>query len=134
MAQRKTLKSRPLTGKALLDRVKKLEDLSGEDKARECGYSKITEDGSERLYMIRFMNALLEAEGIDVDVQSEAPSKSKKGGRTINYRVSVQSNGNLLIGAAYTKMMNLQPGDEFTVSLGRKHIHLTQVLAEELED
>jgi len=39
----------------------------------------------------------------------------------------VQSNGNLLIGSAYTKQMNLQPGDEFEISLGRKHIRLKQI-------
>jgi hypothetical protein len=44
----------------------------------------------------------------------------------------VQSNGNLLIGAAYTKQMELRPGDEFEISLGRKHIHLKQLDREEV--
>jgi hypothetical protein len=39
----------------------------------------------------------------------------------------------LLIGAAYTKQMELQPGDEFEISLGRKHIHLRQIDQEEVE-
>jgi hypothetical protein len=43
----------------------------------------------------------------------------------------VQSNGNLLIGSAYTKQMGLQPGDEFEITLGRKHIHLKQLGAED---
>jgi hypothetical protein len=40
----------------------------------------------------------------------------------------------LLIGAAYTKQMDLKPGDEFEISLGRKHIRLKQLSADEGED
>jgi len=39
----------------------------------------------------------------------------------------VQSNGNLLIGSAYTTQLGLKPGDEFEITLGRKHIHLKQL-------
>ncbi|NEP28504.1 AbrB-like transcriptional regulator, partial [Moorena sp. SIO3I6] len=34
---------------------------------------------------------------------------------------------NLLIGSAYTKQMGLEPGDQFEITLGRKHIHLKQL-------
>ncbi|MEM9769737.1 MAG: AbrB family transcriptional regulator, partial [Cyanobacteria bacterium P01_D01_bin.71] len=47
--------------------------------------------------------------------------------------ITVQSNGNLLIGATYTKQMGLKPGDEFEISLGRKHIHLKQLDIDEEE-
>ena len=70
------------------------------------------------------MNALIDAEGIKLDGKQNS---NGRGGRSASYRISVQSNGNLLIGAAYTKQMDLQPGDEFEISLGRKHIHLRQV-------
>ena len=46
----------------------------------------------------------------------------------------MQSNGNLLIGAAYTKQMELAAGDEFLITLGRKHIKLKQVDGEETDD
>ena len=36
----------------------------------------------------------------------------------------VQGNGNLLIGKAYTAMLNLEPGDEFDIKLGKKAIRL----------
>jgi hypothetical protein len=36
----------------------------------------------------------------------------------------VQFNGNLLVGKAYTAMLDLKPGDEFEIKLGRKHIRL----------
>jgi AbrB-like transcriptional regulator len=90
----------PYKGEALLNRVKELENLTKEEKAKECGYYTIMPDGSERLNMMKFLNALIEA------------------------------NGNLLIGAAYTKKMELNPGDEFEITLGRRHIHLKQVATE----
>ena len=39
-----------------------------------------------------------------------------------SYIAKVQGNGNLLIGKAYTAMLNLEPGDEFEIKLGKKAI------------
>ena len=114
----------PLTGEALLDKVKDLGDLTKEEKAKACGYFTITKSGVERINMMRFLNALIDAEGIELDSRQ---SKNGRGGRSASYRITVQSNGNLLIGSAYTKQMDLQPGDEFEITLGRKHIHLKHV-------
>jgi hypothetical protein len=47
-----------------------------------------------------------------------------KGGRTLSYVATVQGNGNLLIGKAYTALLDLNPGDEFEIKLGRKQIKL----------
>ena len=33
---------------------------------------------------------------------------------------TVQGNGNLLVGKAYTAMLDLKPGDEFTIKLSKK--------------
>ncbi len=121
----------PLTGTELLEKVKGLEDLSKEDKARECGYYTLTKNGVERVNMMKFLNALIDAEGIELDGKQQG---NGRGGRSASYRISVQSNGNLLIGAAYTKQMDLEPGDEFEISLGRKHIHLKQVNADDAEE
>jgi hypothetical protein len=116
----------PLTGEDLLKKVRDLAGLSKEEKARACGYYTLTKNGLERVNMMKFLNALIDAEGIDLDGKQKG---NGRGGRTASYRISVQSNGNLLIGAAYTKQMELNPGDEFEISLGRKHIHLKQVEA-----
>lgn len=116
-----------LTGKALLKKVKELENLSKEEKARACGYYTLTKNGVERVNMMKFLNALIEAEGIQLDSTQGA---NGRGGRSASYRITVQSNGNLLIGSAYTKQMGLRPGDEFEISLGRKHIRLKQVEGE----
>ncbi len=120
----------PLTGQALLDKVKDLGNLSKEEKARECGYYTQTKNGVERVNMMKFLNALIDAEGIELDSTS---SGQGRGGRSASYRISVQSNHNLLIGSAYTKKMGLEPGDEFEITLGRKHIHLRQLGEDEEE-
>lgn len=122
----KTMK--PLVGQELVEKVKELDNLSKEEKAKECGYSTTTKGGVARVNMMKFLNALIDAEGIELDGKS---SSNGRGGRSASYRISVQSNGNLLIGAAYTKKMELQPGDEFEISLGRKHIHLKQIVGED---
>ncbi|MGB7415572.1 MAG: AbrB family transcriptional regulator, partial [Thermosynechococcaceae cyanobacterium] len=114
-----TKKSEPLTGSALLNQVKELDTLSAEEKAKQCGYFTVTKDGSQRVSMMKFMNALLDAEGIELDSKSNG---NGRGGRSASYRISVQANGNLLIGSTYTEKMELNPGDEFEISLGRKHI------------
>jgi hypothetical protein len=43
----------------------------------------------------------------------------------------VQFNGNLMVGKAYTAMLDLKPGDEFEIKLGRKQIQLIPVGGEE---
>ncbi|MBW4644565.1 MAG: AbrB family transcriptional regulator [Goleter apudmare HA4340-LM2] len=127
----KQKKIEPLVGEELLKKVKELESESKEDKAKKCGYYTVTKNGIERVNMMKFLNALIDAEGIQLD---STPSANGRGGRSASYRISVQSNGNLLIGSAYTKQMNLQPGDEFLITLGKKHIRLRQVDPEEREE
>jgi hypothetical protein len=114
----------PLVGEELLQKVKELGSTSKEDKARECGYFTETKNGVERVNMMKFLNAMIDAEGIDLDSKSTGGGR---GGRSASYKITVQSNKNLLIGAAYTKQMGLKEGDVFEITLGRKHIHLKQV-------
>lgn len=120
----KTTQPQPLVGSTLIDRVKELGTLSKEEKAKKCGYYTVTKNGVERVNMMKFLNALIDAEGIELDSTSNGQGR---GGRSASYRISVQSNGNLLIGSAYTKKMGLEQGDEFEITLGRKHIHLRQI-------
>ncbi|MFM7364296.1 MAG: AbrB family transcriptional regulator [Cuspidothrix sp.] len=127
----KQKKIETLVGEELLRKVKELESLSKDEKAKQCGYYTVTKNGIERVNMMKFLNALIDAEGIQLD---SSPSINGRGGRSASYRISVQSNGNLLIGAAYTKQMNLQPGDEFVITLGKKHIRLRQVDSESGEE
>ena len=114
----------PLVGEELLQKVKDLGSASKQDKARECGYVTETKTGAARVNMMKFLNALIVAEDIQLDSKAVGGGR---GGRSASYKITVQSNNNLLIGAAYTKQMGLQEGDVFTITLGRKHIHLKQV-------
>lgn len=124
----KKKQSEPLTGAELLAKFKELDsNLSKEEKAKICGYSSMTANGLERVNLQKFSRALVDAAGIDLDGDTDGDGRS---GRSASFRIKVQSNGNLLIGAAYTKRMELYPGDEFEISLGRKHIQLKQVEAE----
>ena len=117
-------KIEPLTGEELVQKVKELESVSKEEKAKACGYYTVAKNGIERVNMMQFLNALIQAEGIELEGKA---STNGRGGRSASYRVSVQSNGNLLIGKAYTKQLGLNPGDEFEITLGRKHIRLKQI-------
>ncbi len=118
-----TTKSKPLTGSDLLNKVKAMPKEDIKEKARACGYVTHTKNGQERVNLMKFYNALIEAEGVNLD----ASDKNGSRGRTPTFKVSVHKNGNLLIGAAYTKEMGLQPGDEFEIKLGTHNIKLERV-------
>ncbi len=125
----KQKRTEPLVGEELLKKVKELEQLSKEEKAKACGYYTVTKNGIERVNMMQFLNALIDAEGIELD---NTDKMDGRGGRTPSYHTSVQSNGNIIIGSAYTKKIGLEPGDEFEINLGRKHIYLKKIEAEEV--
>ena len=110
-----------LTGAELLAKVKDLGDVSKTDLATACGYVSKKKDGSDRVNFTAFYEALLNAKGIELGGGSAGIGK---GGRKLSYVATVQGNGNLLIGKAYTAMLNLKPGDQFEIKLGRKQIHL----------
>ncbi len=120
----------PLAGKALLQKVKELGNLSRRETAKRCGYYSISKTGQTRVNLTEFYDALLAAKGVPLD-----PDGTKDGrGREPTYRVSVHKNGQIVIGATYTEEMGLKPGDEFEIKLGYKHIHLIQVDASKLND
>ena len=120
-----------LTGADLLTKVKDLGDVSTTDLATACGYVSKKKDGSDRVNFTAFYEALLNAKGIDLGGGNAGVGK---GGRKRSYVATVQGNGNLLIGKAYTAMLDLQVGDEFTIKLGKKAIRLIPVGGEEEGD
>ena len=113
-----------LTGADLLTKVKELGDVSKSDLVRACGYVSSKKDGTERLNFTAFYEALLDAKGVNLGGGSAGLGK---GGRKLSYVATVQGNGNLLIGKAYTAMLELNPGDEFQIKLGKKAIRLIPV-------
>jgi hypothetical protein len=109
-----------LTGSELLAKVKELGDVSKSELVRASGYVSTKKDGSERLNFTAFYEALLEAKGVSLGDHGG----SSKAGRKLSYVATVQGNGNLLVGKAYTALLELNPGDEFEIKLGRKQIRL----------
>jgi AbrB-like transcriptional regulator len=111
----------PLTGKALLQKVKELSHLAKRETAKQCGYVKTSSAGGVRTDLSGFYDAVLAAKGIKLDETSRDTR-----GKVATYKATVHKNGQLLIGSAYTKGMGLKEGDVFTIKLGYKHIHLIQ--------
>jgi hypothetical protein len=126
MASVTTVPVSPLQGEALVEKFTELK-VQGWDKkqiAMECGYVRGGR-GGQTGNIVALQTALLEA--VQPKMFSAKPTKSagkSRGGRVANYRIQVQQNGNLLIGGAYTRRMGFQPGAEFEIQLGRKHIKL----------
>ena len=120
-----------LTGSELLEMINKLGDCPKTELARGCGYVVTKKDGSEQVKFTQFYEALLEAKGITLS----GTSGVGKGGRKLSYKAKVQGNGNLLVGMAYTAMLDLKPGDEFTIKLSeKKGVTLIPVGSEDEED
>jgi AbrB-like transcriptional regulator len=116
----------PLTGKALKAKIKELSHLTKSETAKGCGYYSIAKNGKVRVNLTKFYDAVLQSEGISVD---EKPSSDGRG-REASYIATIHKNGQLLIGASYTKALNLVAGDEFEIKLGYKHIHLKAISKE----
>ena len=130
-SKKKPLIGSKLIGSELIDKVKEIGDVSKTDLATACGYVSKKKDGSDRVNFTAFYEALLNAKGIDLGGGNAGVGK---GGRKLSYVATVQGNGNLLIGKAYTAMLDLQVGDEFTIKLGKKAIRLIPVGGEEEGD
>ena len=105
-----------LTGEDLLAKVKEMGGASKSEVVKACGYVSQKKDGSDRLNFTAFYEALLEAKGVGIG----SGGGVGKGGRKLSYKAVVQGNGNLLVGKAYTALLNLVPGDEFEIKLSKK--------------
>ena len=110
-----------LTGSDLLAKFKEVEGLSDSEQCRACGYVSTKKNGEPRLNYTAYYKALLEAKGMKMGGNSAVG----KGGRKLSYIATVQGNGNLLIGKAYTTLLDLKPGDEYKIKLSKKQIRLT---------
>ena len=110
-----------LTGSDLLAKFKEVEGLSDSEQCRACGYVSTKKNGESRLNYTAYYKALLEAKGMKMGGNSFVG----KGGRKLSYIATVQGNGNLLSGNAYTALLDLKPGDEYKIKLTKKQIRLT---------
>ena len=107
-----------LTGSSLLMRVRELGSIPRPDLVRASGYVATTKDGSERLNYTAFYEALLEAKGFHFGQRSAARSADhSRLGRRLTYTTKVHFNGNLMVGRAYTSLLNLKEGDTFLIQI-----------------
>jgi len=104
-----------LIGQELIDKVKDLDHLSKTEIAIACGYYRVV-DGETYPCFFEFYSAVLDSKGTSLGLH-----------RKLSYRAMVQGNGNMVIGKAYTAMLDLHPGDEFDIKLGKDFIRLTRV-------
>ena len=114
-SKKKPLIGSKLIGSELIDKVKEIGDVSKTDLAIACGYYRVV-DGARHVCFAEFYTALLDSKGIELGPY-----------RKLSYIATVLGNGNLLIGTAYTAMMDLQPGDQFEIKLGKNDITLTRM-------
>ena len=108
-----------LEGQALLDRARSLSNRPEDQIARACGYV----GPSGRVLKKSFYRALVTAKGYILPSSSSGTGGPK--GRQADFRTRVHGNGNLLIGKAYTAMLDLKPGDEFEIKVSRNSVTLT---------
>ncbi len=114
--RRPSYRSERLVGPELVVKVKDLNHLSKTEIAIACGYYRMV-DGDPYPIFNEFYTAIIAAKGL---FSEEFPRK-------LSYRATVQGNGNLLIGTAYTAVMDLHPGDQFEIKLGKNDITLSRV-------
>ena len=121
-----------LTGSDLLAKVKELGDVSKSDLVRACGYVSTKKNGGERLNFTAFYEALLEAKGVNLGDSGVA--NIGKGGRKLSYIATVQGNGNLLIGKAYTALLDLKAGDQFEIKIGKNQKNIRLLPTQETQE
>ena len=108
-----------VTGSDLLAVVKANSALYRSELMEACGYDAAS--------VAQFTNALLEAKGVFVGVDSVRIGRAK--GLTRQKRrgsgvVKVHFNGAIVLGKPYSREMSLQPGDKLDVIVGRNSIKL----------
>jgi hypothetical protein len=113
----------PLTGKALKAKIKEFSHLSKSETAKGCGYYSVAKDGTVKVNLTKFYDAVLQSQGISIDEKPRADTT----GRKATYRTTVQKGGLILVGSVYTRALNLVPGDEFEIKVGYKNIHLKAI-------
>lgn len=109
-----------LVGEELIEKIKETQNTSKTDLAAMCGYTITKPDGKSSVSLVAFQNAIIEAQGLNISKNgNKGPS-----GRRLRYESTVQSNGNLIVGSAYTKEMGLTPGSVLAITIDEDRISL----------
>ena len=108
-----------LTGSELIAKTKELKGVSESERVIACGYFSISKNGKKRKNYNAYYKAIAEAQGYKSNGDNKEGAIGK-GGRKLSYIATVQGNGNLLIGRAYTTLLDLKAGDNFEIKIGKK--------------
>ena len=108
-----------LTGGELIAKTKELKGVSESERVIACGYFSLSKNGKKRKNYNAYYKAIAEAQGYKSNGENDA-SEVGKGGRKLSYKATVQGNGNLLIGKAYTALLDLKAGDNFEIKFKKK--------------
>ena len=108
-----------LTGSELIAKIKELKGVSESERVLACGYFSTSKSGKKRKNYNAYYKAIAEAQGYKSSSDNKT-SDVGKGGRKLSYIATVQGNGNLLIGKAYTALLDLKAVDNFEIKIGKK--------------
>jgi hypothetical protein len=115
----------PLTGAALIAKVKTMPGASKSELVRACGYVSAKKDGGERLNFTAFYEAMAVAQGAPLP-QEDADG----GGRKLTYATTVLTTGAILIGKRYVELLGLKPGDKLRIMVTQGKISLVSDAAQ----
>lgn len=99
----------PLTGEALKARVAELKAQHAPESevAIACGYTR--SDGKANVAALNA--ALLEAHGLSI-----APPKTGRAGRSLGFRVTAGTKGQIVLSGGYSELIGVEPGGEVLIS------------------
>ena len=80
-----------LTGKKLQAKVAQMKGANKKEIAKECGYVTYTKDGQERIGLMAFYNALLEAEGMTFEAKHEKGKRGREKRISANEPICMQN-------------------------------------------
>jgi hypothetical protein len=117
-----------LKGDQLLAKVAQLKGASKSELAKACGYVSGQDNGHSHVRFRDFYHALLQAKGIDFGIhKAKSGERRSHKGRELTFKTHVHFNGNLMVGQAYTDLLEYRPGDQFRIELAHGEIRLVPI-------
>jgi hypothetical protein len=109
-----------LTGQKLLTTIQSMPSASKRDMCEATGYVSATESGKTKYLWGTLQSALLSATGLDLP-------QTGGGGPRPSYTTQTLTNGNVVVGKCYAKLLQAQPGQRFDIEVDEesKQIILT---------
>jgi hypothetical protein len=109
-----------LTGQKLLTTIQSMGGASKKEMCEATGYVSTTESGKTKYLWGNLQSALLSATGIDLPTTGG-------GGPRPSFTTQTLSNGNVVVGKCYARILQAEPGQRFEIEVDEtsKQIILT---------